>query len=165
MYVETEHSKGESILICIDTYLNENKLESSFLNDIELEQIESLIHLIRGHADYKTLFDWPIGHGDQISKGFKTLCENVLFDYGNPYKLCFRALTLYIFTVDLCHFRLKDNDVKKEIMKITKETIDFYNVDWTIILERRLMKWNIVKFMCTSVIMFGFALLVKNVFS
>ena len=141
---------------CIDIYLTENRLESQFLNCIEMDQIERLIRHIREHDDYKTLIAWPLPE-DGLPGGFKTLCENALFAHGNLHKLCFRALTLYVFTNDICHYRIKDNDVKNELLKIAKEIIIFYDVDWTLILQKQNIKRYRVRHMCAKVLLLTFA--------
>ena len=113
---------GEDIFKCIESYICENRLDSQCLNAEEMEYIKNLIFIVREHSDYKTLMDWPFAYDrENISKEFVTVCENALFDHGNPHKLCFRALTLFIFANDLCKYRLKDNGVKNTLMTIVKK--------------------------------------------
>ncbi len=161
MKAVTVQKKGEDIFNCIELYLHANRLESQYMNSEDMLHIRNLIHDIRSDAEYKILLDWPIGHGQNIIEGFSVLCDNVLFDHGNPYKLCYRALTLFIFANDLCKNRLKDNDVKEKVMTIAKRTINFYHVDWSLIIEKRLKKWDIVKFICVNLTLFAVAVYMK----
>ncbi len=126
----------EDIFTRIDAYLEQPHDDDDGLGN--------LIRAIRQCDDYKILLEWPL---ESDANGWKRLCENALFDHGCPRKLCFRAMTLYVYAADTCR-RTDDNVSKREIMRIVKETIEKYNVDWSLLdTDKRSMKYVVVKFL------------------
>ncbi len=122
---------NEDIFTRIDAYMEQPN------ND---DGLGNLIRAIRQCDDYKILLEWPL---ESDANGWKRLCENALFDHGCPRKLCFRAITLYVYAADTCRCT-DDDESKREIMRIVKETIEQYNVDWSLLVtDKRSMKYAV----------------------
>ncbi len=116
----------------IDAYL-----EQPLSNDDD--GLGNLVRAIRQRDDYKLLLERPLERDDG---GVKRLSESVLLDRGYPRKLCFRALTLYLYASDACR-SMDDDDSKREIMRTVKETIEKYSVDWSfLIADKRCTKYS-----------------------
>ena len=126
--------------------------------DATLEQpnnddgLGNLIRAIRQCDDYKILLEWPL---ESDANGWKRLCESALFDHGCPRKLCFRAMTLYVYAADTCRCT-DDDESKREIMQIVKETIEQYNVDCNFIVEKRSMKYSVASITVLAISVLGY---------
>ncbi len=60
-------------------------------------------------------------------------------------RLCFRALTLYLYASDACR-STDDDDSKREIVRTVKETIENYNVDWSLLIaDKSRTKYSVAK--------------------
>ena len=129
---------SSDIFECIGVILNEeeelNKIEKQCLNSYDIKHISDVIHNIRKERNYQTLMDCPLDLNN-ISVGFRTTCETALYADGGPEKQCLRALTLYIYTIDICRYKLKDNDMKEVIVAIYKDVIAKYDIDWNILFQ------------------------------
>ncbi len=115
-------------------------LEQTLSNDDD--GLGNLVRAIRQRDDYKLLVEWPL---ERDVGGFKRLSESVLLDRGCPRKLCFRALTLYLYASDACR-SMDDDDSKREIMRTVKETIENYNIDWSLLIaDKGCTKYSVAK--------------------
>ena len=108
----------------------------------EDDGLGNLIRSIRQRDDFKIVLERSL---ERDVGGFKRLSESVLFDHGCPRKLCFRALTLYLYAADA--YRCMDDDnSKREIMRTVKETIEKYNVDWSLLIaDKGCTKYSVAK--------------------
>ena len=113
----------------------------------------NLIRMIRQCNDYKILLEWPL---ESDANGWKRLCESALFDHGCPRKLCFRAMTLYVYAADTCRCT-DDDESKREIMRVVKETIEQYNVDWSFIAEKCAIKYAVAIITFLVIAVLGYA--------
>ena len=109
----------------------------------QTNSLSLMIMTIRECQDYDSILRCAVDL-KPVPKHMRIVAQHAMRGPHTEQKLCFRALTLYIFTNDLCE-RLSDEDVKKNIRRVVRETIAEYDVDWTVLLDG-ITTWDIAKF-------------------
>jgi len=141
---------GEKVyeMINICTHLSE-----SINGDcLTLRTIASKIEMIRQHSAYKHTMDWTLNCVD-IKTGMTRLVHEVFDGKSCRVKTCYRALTLYVYVYDLC-ILLKDNDVKRDILKIVDRAVNRQSVDWTLLMDNHCTSWDMLQTFSLKCIVF-----------
>ena len=111
----------------------------------KLNHLSRTGRMIRDHPDYRAILDLILRY-DLSGEGFKTILEVLFTEKQCPRKTCYRALTLLVCTHDVCS-RIKNNDLKRDILSIVENAISKQNVDWTVIHNdgHKHTKWGLLK--------------------
>ena len=128
-----------------------NFIDSDFTNCIRLKSLSDKINEIRHHPGYKPSIDIVIQHEIELLEGIEHLMERVFDEKQCKRQDCYRMLTLYVFTYDLCQL-IKDNDIKRAVLEMVESVVEKQEVDWRMLNDDipAVLKWNFVTTLCLN---------------
>ena len=112
---------------------------------ILLKSVAEKIQAIKEYPEYRPILEWTLRN---IESGdcFETLVY-VIFGKEKHSSNWGRALTLLVFTYDVCTSIQDDDDVKLKVLSIVDKHLSKQNIDWSVLMETEFTPpmWAILK--------------------
>ena len=128
-------------------------IDCNLTNCVRLKSLSDKIHEIRQHPGYKSSIDIVIQNEIELLEGIEHLMERLFDEKRCKRQTCYRSLTLYVFTYDLCQL-IKDNDIKNSVLTLVESVVETQEVDWMELNDDDILsvsKWDFIKTMCLKI--------------
>lgn len=133
-------------MIDICTNLKQREIDCECMDCTMLHCLSEKIRITRLHSEYGNILNWTLRNGVTVDC-FKTVMEEMFTEKQcGSTKTCYRALALLVYTYDVC-LRIKDNDLKRKILKTVENGVSTQNVEWMLLMndEHYPAIWDILK--------------------
>ena len=112
---------------------------------ILLKSVAEKIQAIRAYPEYRTILEWTL-RNIASDDCFESLVYAIFCEEKHSSNWG-RALTLLVFTYDVCTSIQDDDDVKLKVLSIVDKHLSKQNIDWSVLMETEFTPtmWAILK--------------------